>query len=399
MPNTVDVSLPARSDFPIVETCVFLNNAYWHPLSLGAIAAVQDYLQRRATASTRVSFAPAGDQVKAMFGKLINAQPSAISFVPSVTSAENLVIASLGIPGSAVRGNVVTDALHYQGSMYLYRSLQAQGLDVRFVKPRDGRIEIADLETAVDRNTKLIAISLVSQVNGFQHDLKAVCDLAHSYRAYVYADIVQAVGAVPIDVAATNVDFCGCSSYKWLMGDMGLGFLYVREDLLDQAVRRVQFGSRQIGNYENHAFPCEPLTGTAGHFEVGSISETAVAALSYSLPFIQRFGVDRIQAHAQSLTARLQKELPRLGYSPATPPETKSPIVSFVVPEPKVTAAWLERANIDVKIDQRLMRVSPSVYNDHTDIDKLLNALSPSSRARSARSSSQPAGFEKMKNS
>jgi selenocysteine lyase/cysteine desulfurase len=352
---------------------VFLNNAYWHPLSLGAIGAVQEYLERRATASTRVSFAVAGDQVKAMFGKLINARPCAISFVPSVTSAENLVVASLGIP--TMQGNVVTDALHYQGSMYLYRSLQAQGLDVRFVKPRDGRIEMADLETAVDQNTKLIAISLVSQVNGFQHDLKAVCDLAHSYRAFVYADIVQAVGAVPIDVAATNVDFCGCSTYKWLMGDMGLGFLYVREDLLDQAVRRVQFGSRQIG-YANPAFPCEALPGAAGHFEVGSIAETAVAALTYSLPFIQRLGVDRIQAHAQSLTTRLQKELPRLGYSPATPPETTSPIVSFVVPEPDVTAARLERANIDVKIDQKLMRVSPSVYNDHTDIDKLLDALS-----------------------
>lgn len=380
----VQVQLPARSDFPIAETSVFLNNAFCHPLSSGAIAAIQDYLQRRATESTRFSYEHASDQVKAMFGKLINAKPSAIAFVPSTTIAENLVVTGLGIPG--IEGNVVTDALHYKSSTYLYRSLQAQGLDVRFVKPRDGRIEMADLEAAVDRNTRLIAISLVSYLNGFQHDLKAVCDLAHSYGAYVYADIVQAAGAIAIDVYAANVDFCGCGSHKWLMGDMGLGFLYVREDLLDKVVQRTQFGSWQISNYENHVFPrdvtadgaatWEPLTGTAAHFEAGTISQAAVAALSYSLPYIQRLGVERIQAHAQTLTARLQRELPGLGFPPLTPPETKSPIVGFVVQEPKMVAARLELANIDVRIDQHLMRVSPSVYNDQTDVDKLLNALS-----------------------
>jgi selenocysteine lyase/cysteine desulfurase len=105
-------------------------------------------------------------------------------------------------------------------------------------KPRDGGIEMADLEKAVDRNTKLVSISLVSYLNGFQHDLKKVCDLSHSQGAHVYADLVQAAGAVPIDVPDAGVDFCACGSHKWLMGDMGLRFLYVREELLDRVVRR-----------------------------------------------------------------------------------------------------------------------------------------------------------------
>jgi selenocysteine lyase/cysteine desulfurase len=376
--------LPARLDFPVAEKTAFLNNAYLHPLSSGALAAVQDYLIERAISPTHFAYAAAGDRVKAMFGKLINAPPSAISFVPSTTVGENLVVRSLGIP--RIPGNVVTDALHYKSSAYLYRSLQAQGLDVRSVKPRDGRIEMTDLEAAVDANTRLIAVSLVSYLNGFQHDLKAVCDLAHSHGAYVYADIIQAAGAIPIDVAATNVDFCACGSHKWLMADMGLGFLYVRENLLDNVVHRTQFGSWQIGNYQHHVFPYEvtadgaatwePLTGTAAHFEVGAISDAVVAALGFSLPYIERLGVDRIQAHTQSLTQRLQTELPRLGFSPVTPPETRSPIVAFVVKEPETIAARLERANIEVKIDQHLMRVSPSVYNDQSDIEKLLDALS-----------------------
>jgi selenocysteine lyase/cysteine desulfurase len=376
--------LPARSDFPIAETATFLNNAAWHPLSSGALGAMQTYLQRKSTGSTRFSYAPAGNQVKALIAKLIHVPASSISFVPSTTVGENLVVAGLGFPRT--QGNIVTDALHYESSTYLYRSLEAQGLDVRFVKPREGRIELADLEKAIDRSTKLVAISLVSYLNGFQYDLKAVCQLAHSRGAYVYVDLVQAAGSVPIDVEGAGADFCAGGSHKWLMGDMGLGFLYVREDLLDTVIRRAQFGSRQVTAFENHIFPYDltadgaaswkPLRGTAGHFEVGTISQATVAALSYSLPYILGLGVERIQAHVQSLTSRLQKELPRLGYPSVTPLEAKSAIVSFVVKEPHALSARLEKANIDVKIDQHLLRVSPSVYNNQTDIDKLLNALS-----------------------
>jgi selenocysteine lyase/cysteine desulfurase len=376
--------LPARSDFPIAETATFLNNAAWHPLSAGARGAIQTYLQRKSTGSTRFSYAPAGNQVKALLAKLIHVPSSSISFVPSTTVGENLVVTGLGFPHT--QGNIVTDALHYESSTYLYRSLQAQGLDVRFVKPREGRIELADLDKAIDRSTTLVAISLVSYLNGFQYDLKAVCDLAHSRGAYVYADLVQAAGSVPIDVEAAGADFCAGGSHKWLMGDMGLGYLYVREDLLGKVLRRPLFGTRQVTAFENHIFPYDltpdgaaswkPLGGTAAYFEVGTISQATVAALGYSLPYIQRLGVDRIQAHVQSLTSRLQKELPRLGYPAATPAETKSAIVSFVVKDPRALSARLEKANIDVKIDQHLLRVSPSIYNDQTDIDKLLNALS-----------------------
>src|ERR1700730_9447303 len=244
--------LPTRSDFPIAESATFLNNAAWHPLSVGALSAIQTYLQRKSTGSTRFSFAPAGEQVKVLLAKLIHVQPSSISFVPSTTVGENLIVAGLGFPHT--QGNIVTDVLHYENSTILYRSLQAQGLDVRFVKAREDRIELADLDRAIDRKTKLVAISLVSYLNGFQYDLKAVCDLAHSRGTYVYADIVQAAGSVPIDVEAAGAEFCGGGIHKWLMGDMGLCYLYVREDLLDKVIRRTQFGSRQVTAFENHVF-------------------------------------------------------------------------------------------------------------------------------------------------
>ena len=304
-------------------------------------------------------------------------------FVPSTTVGENLVAAAIDLPRAG--GNVVTDALHFECSLYQYGELAKQGLELRLARPRDWRIDLRDLDRLIDVKTRLVALSAVSMVNGFQHDLKAVCDLAHSRGALVYADAVQAVGAVPVDVRASNVDFLACSSYKWLMGDMGLGFLYVREDLLDR-VRRSQYGFRQLTRTEYHVFPYDrpgdavmdwtasPSAG--GHFEVGTVSNTTCACLTFSLGYILQLGVEKIQAHRQPLLRRLQSELPRLGFQPMTPADSAGPIVTFAKEDTRELSRRLKRARIDIALYPHRIRISPSVYNDLGDIDRLLAALS-----------------------
>src|SRR5215469_15706181 len=249
--------LPDKNEFPVVKAEVCLNNARWHPIGLGARRAVQQYLDYKATGGGDAPdySAELQNRVKEQFAKLIHARPTEVAFVPSTTVGENLVAAALDLPRSG--GNVVTDALHFEGSLYQYGELAKQGLEVRIARPKDWRIDLGDLERLIDAKTKLVAVSLVSMVNGFEQDLTAVCDLAHSRGAKVYADAVQAVGAVPVNVRESGVDFLACSSYKWLMGDMGLGFLYVREDLLDR-LPRTQYGFRQLSEVQYHAFPYDP---------------------------------------------------------------------------------------------------------------------------------------------
>jgi len=253
------------------------------------------------------------------------------------------------------------------------------------VQPRNWRITIDDLTAALDSRTRLVALSLVSWYNGFQHDLAEVCQLAHARGAYVYADIVQAAGNTPIDVQATGVDFCGCSSFKWLMGDFGLGFLYVREDLLDQVIHRTQFGYQQADiamHYLASDPPADqPITWTlhqdaAGHFEVGTFSQAAANALAVSLPYLQRLGIASIHAARQPLLRRLHEVLPRLGWTPITPAETTSALVSFTIPGAESRfAARLQAAKISVSLYGDRMRVSPAVFNSPDDVETLIDAL------------------------
>ncbi|HKU62326.1 MAG TPA: aminotransferase class V-fold PLP-dependent enzyme [Gemmatimonadales bacterium] len=382
--HSADGPLPVRDDFAIPRDQTYLNSAFIHPVPVAAANAVRSYLDTRTFREPRVR---SGDsiaaEVKAEFAALINARPAEISLVQSTSVAENLVVSGLGLPDG--RGKVVTDALHFDGSLMLYGELAKRGLGLTIVRPREWRIDPADLERAIDRDTRLVAVSLVSWYNGFQHDLEAVCDLAHARGAHVYADIVQAAGNTPIDVRQSGVDFCACSTFKWLMGDFGLGFFYVREELLDRVIHRTQIGYQQ-GDEELHYLPTDPPGDTpvtwtfhpdaGGHFEVGTYGQGAVNALAVSIPYLRRLDVARIQAYRQPLLRRLHDEMPRLGWTSITPPDTPSPLIAFTLSgaERRFTER-LRAAKVSVSLYGDRMRVSPSVFNDARDIEALLGAL------------------------
>ena len=238
---------------------------------------------------------------RALFAELINAKPTEIAYVSSTSEGENLVVRALGLDHRR-DGNVVTDGLHFEGAIMHLLELRKRGLDVRVVQPtKDFRIDIRDLERAIDRNTKLVEVSSAAMYNGFQHDLKAVCDLAHSRGAYVYADIVHTAGAEPFDVKASGVDFAACSSFKWLMGDFGLGFLYAREEVLAKIERPV-VGYYQAPNLDAHYPPNLPAgeyrpveysygpPTAASIFEMGTLTGSAMtnlALLASSLTYVK----------------------------------------------------------------------------------------------------------------
>jgi selenocysteine lyase/cysteine desulfurase len=388
-------SLPDRRAFAIPPDQTYLNSAFIHPIPIAAAQAVHRYIETREFSRERWSGDDLAAKVRAQFAALIGAEPAEISLVESTSRGENLVVNGLGIPSALARrsaegakaaGNVVTDALHFEGSLILYGELKKRGLDVRLVKPRDWRIDVADIEKAVDRQTKLVAVSLVSWYNGFQHDLTRICDLAHAHGARVYADIVQAAGNTPIDVHASGVDFCACSSFKWLMGDFGLGFLYVRQPLLDVVIRRSEYGYQQADTVM-HYLPSDPPADTPvtwtmhrdarAHFQVGTYGQGALNALSVSLAYLQRVGVERIQAHRQTLLRRLREEMPRLGFTSITPPGTSSAIVAFTAPDAEQRfGARLQQARVSVTLSGDRVRISPSLFNDMRDVDRLLGALS-----------------------
>src|SRR5262249_46665334 len=112
-----------------------------------------------------------------------------------------------------------------------------------------------------------------------------------------------------------------------------------------------------------------------GYFEVGTQAIGAAQVLSESLPYIRNLGVEQIQAHRQPLLKKLHEEMPRLGFQPLTPPEPAPANISFVARNPEENRNRLAKSRVNVRVSDRYIRISPSIFNDATDIDRLLAAL------------------------
>ncbi|HXR94479.1 MAG TPA: aminotransferase class V-fold PLP-dependent enzyme [Rhizomicrobium sp.] len=376
-------SLPDKAAFEFSGT--YLNAAYTHPLARPVRQAGDDFLAARANREVSRAW-PADNprnQAAAKFAAFIGADAADIAVVPSTMEGENHLLAALGIDETH---GVVTDAYHYSPSLVLYGELHKRGVPLAVVAPRSNRIELADIEQAIGPNTKLVAVSHVGSGTGFQHDLKALCDMAHKKGAYVYADIIQSVGAVPFDVKESGVDFCCCGTYKWLMGDFGTAFLFVRPDR-QKELKRTAVGWRQVTDEVSHVYPLDPpgpvigdwtmKTGTAATFEVSTPSWCALQMAIASLDYVQRLGVENIARHRQPLIARLQDEMPKLGFLPLTPKETTGPVVAFTYKDAaKRLDPLLKAERITISTYDNRIRISPSVYNDMDDIERLLKAVS-----------------------
>lgn len=374
-----------RKEFPRATQQVYLDAAANMPLPKYVAEGMRRYMDfhmygpgdgRGEYASESVR------QARTLFAKLINAKPSEIGFVICTKAGEAAVINGLRIQESG--GNVVTNDLHYAGSIHDYIGRRKAGMDVRIVKHRDWRIDFRDMEKAVDRKTKLISITLVSNVNGWVEDARALSDLAHAHGAYLYADIIQAAASVPVDVKALGIDFAACSNYKWLHGARGAGYLYVREDLQGSVVKDLSFPGYVHFNYApwvprsdsaQDEFPYV-APKTAARYEAGNVSYVAYAGQYEALKRILALGVANIYAHTKPMCDRLKKELPGLGYKLITPMDAVSSMVVVQAPNSKQTQEKLRKANVQVTVaGVNRIRISPALYNNMEDIDRLLSAM------------------------
>jgi selenocysteine lyase/cysteine desulfurase len=397
--GTIDLSKQCRQDFPRALNETYFNSAAQHPLGNHTVRGMHRYIEflHKGPGEGRLDFWEHGfREVKGMFAKLIGAKPAEIAFCGSTTIGENILLNGMGFRGK----NIVTNDLHYSASLANYLQRRDRGIEVRIVKHKNWQIDPGDVERTVDRNTRLIAVSWVSSVNGHVENLKALSDLAHAHGGYLYADIIQGCGAVPLDVKASGVDMASCAMYKWLQGEHGYGFLYLREDLAGTVVKPTELTGHPDMNYQpwtatpNAREPelINHIAKGVASLDCGTPSVITFAAQHESFRYIEKLGIANIRAHADALTERLRKDLTSLGgYECITPEDSRSSIITFRCADPLKTRKKLEDANQTGKARISLtgpnsaltvgrfgnhLRVSVSVFNNQQDVDTLLGVLS-----------------------
>ena len=362
-----------REMFPVTKTRAFLNHAATSPLPAPVKAAVQNYLESSLFHEEDHS---APNEGRNLFAKLVNAEPDEIALIPNTTTGLNIAANTL----KYLKGcNVVTTDLEFPTVVYPWlRREMKPNVEVRYVKNVDGKMLLDDFERMVDYRTVAVVVSHVEYSNGFRNDLKALSEIAHEHGAVIIVDVCQSAGALCIDVRRDKADFLATSSYKWLLGPSGAGFLYVQKDLITKSepffvgyegVTPEIFKTIELWNNRELKF-----VETAHRFETGGLSSLSYVGASAAMKLILEVGIDEIEKRVIGLTGYLVERLKEEGFKLQTPNivECRSGIVSFFVNDPRGKVEKLEQKGIIVSARMNGIRVSPHFYNTEEELDRLI---------------------------
>jgi selenocysteine lyase/cysteine desulfurase len=366
--------LGVRGDFPVVGHGVYLNSAYIAPSPVQVVEAARAFADAKATKPVSLGQMQArADEVRRQYARLINATPEEIGFLFTTSEGENLVANALDLgPGD----NVVLDELHYLAEFVLYGHLrETRGIDVRVARARDGAVTPRDFEPLVDRQTRLVSVAWVSHQNGFRHDMRAIADVAHAHGAIFHTDAVQAAGMFPIDVRASGVDCMASGTYKWLLGSFGVAPFFVKRELLDR-IPNDRWGALHVEQeLPDRRFR---LYQTAKKYDYATLAFGPIHELGAGLAYLEKVGVDRIEAHTVALAHQLRAGLIERGLRVLTPEHNRSSIVSFALTKDAAAAQkTFDAAGVSVTIRDRgtMVRVSPALFNNSDDIRRFLDIV------------------------
>ncbi len=374
-----------RALFPRLEREIFVNAAAGTPLSTFAQDGLRAYEEYWSLGSGEGRGQSVGNilaETREQIGRLIGATANEIAFVQCTKHGEQIVLD--GLPALRIGGNLVTNDLHFSGSLHHLVGMRRAGMDVRIVRSENWQTDVAAMAEAIDDDTALVSVTLVSNVNGHIEPVRELADIAHSHGAYLYADIIQAAGIFPFDVTEMGIDFAAGNGYKWLFGPFGTGFLYVRHELQGSALEDRLFPGNALHNYEPWVAEADPEAGdfvfrprmSGQRYEPGHQAYLCYAALHEGLKFIEDAGVDKLLSHTVGLNQRLYNGLDTDRYKCISPHVDRSPIITFRPRGDVDLESALGAANVVVSLAAgNRIRVSPAVFNDESDIDALIEAL------------------------
>jgi cysteine desulfurase/selenocysteine lyase len=230
--------------------------------------------------------------------ELFNApDPLRVVFGANVTEALNLALRGLLRPGD----HVVASSMEHNAMMRPLRALESGGIEVTVVQcSPQGALDPADVERAVQPNTRLVALNHASNVIGTVLPVAEVGAICRRHGLLLLVDAAQTGGAYPIDVQADGIDLLGFTGHKALGGPMGTGGLIVGERVDEKQMEPLTRG----GTGSNSEYEVQP-DFLPDMFESGTPNAVGLAGLEAGVRWVLARGVDAIRAHEVALTQRL----------------------------------------------------------------------------------------------
>ena len=372
-----------RDEMPVAEEHAYFDHAAVAPLPVGAANRLRRFADQASQSGDKhwLEWSLIVARLRTAVAQLLGARECEVALVPNTTFGINLV--AEGFPWKS-GDNLVLPDNEFPSNLLPWKNLRRRGVEVRMLPvSENGRISVDRLVELIDSHTRLVALSWVGFVSGYRLDLNEVAEAVHRRGALLFVDAIQGLGAFPINVEDSQIDFLAADGHKWLLGPEGAGLLYIREKHLDLlAPLMLGWNSLADGGFDPRSTILKP---NAARYEGGSYNMAGLIALEASLDLLLRLGtnrpdsplasaiLDNVRTIADQLVEhRLNTHLPAEGY--------RSGILAVTWPgasPPNLIAARKHciEQNVILSVRAGKLRIATHAYNNAEDIDRLVTAL------------------------
>jgi selenocysteine lyase/cysteine desulfurase len=368
-----------RRLFPALEKLTYLNSAAVSPMPTTAIAAVTSQLTDVAAHGSMhyTEWIATKNRARSLIAGMLNVRPEQIAFTRN--TSDGFAAVANGIKWQT-GDNIVSFEREFPANFYPWRRIRdAFGVELRLCPERHGRIDLSELISMIDTNTRVVTISSVQYGSGFRSDLERIGRAARAADALFCVDIIQGLGAHAYDLTAEFVDAASGASHKWLCAPEGCGILYISDRARDR-VEPTLTGWISVETPWDFEDREQPLKPNALAWESGTGASSLFYGLEESLKLILATGMSRIEKYLDELTTALCDSIGGRNYdivssraagegSAIVCIKHRSGIHSSDI------AAQLEAQNIVVSPRGDRLRIAPHFYNDVRDIETLVAAL------------------------
>ncbi len=374
-----------RAALPALDAGIYLNTGSVGPLpaeAAAAMAEMADYELRTGRAHPAYFEETLQRMAEARAGvaAVLTADVGDIALTHSATDAMSVGIWSVDWrPGDRA---VTTNLEHPGGIGDLYNLRARTGIDIAFVDVAPDRAEadvLAAFDAAIDENTRVVAISHVLWASGTLMPVEQIAAIAHARGAILVVDGAQAVGALPVDLAALGADVYAVPAQKWLLGPEGMGAAAFAPGARDRLAPT--FGG-------HFSFETVDSTGAAAwwpdarRFESSNIHRPSVVGMARSIGWLSMFvGLDWIHQRGRTLAHHAGRRLAAIdGVEVLTPPDRMATLVTFRIagwpPEvalEELSARVFAIARTVPLIDA--LRISVGFFTSEDELDRLLGCV------------------------
>jgi selenocysteine lyase/cysteine desulfurase len=380
-PPQTDFRALRDAEFEYVAKAPYLNAASVAPLPERARRAIDAYNLRRSNphALRGGDFEPTLVRCRQAAAALIGAGEDEIALLPNTSFGLNL--AALSLPLEAGRRVIVSDR-EFPANMYPWlalRRLRNVRVDVIPADARGNPDEARILEELARGDVGLVALSAVQFTNGWLADGEAIGRACRAQGAWFVVDGIQALGQLPLDVAAWNADVLATGGQKWLCSPFGTGFTYVRRELVERMEPRVVGWTSMAASadLERVLDYREEWVPGARRFEVATQPWQDYAGMAESLELLGEAGPAEIRAHVLALLDPLAAFLEERGVEIVSDmrPERRSGIISFRPADAAGAFRALSQAGVGCVLREGAVRLSAHLYNQPEDVATVMNVL------------------------